>query len=435
MSSIILNVVIILGIIIAGGFLIFFVGDLLMSIIDPNSDERKIKNKRKKSVAEFNEKMKEVSPEKAAEVRSKPEVARILAEVEEDAKDSAAEAETTTVVPQKKQYIDENTGATYENYEDDEIESPAPAKEEKKEEEQNSSTSPVSPIMEDDDEEAGENENDRRIREAREALERRKAEILRRLQLTDDDDEDEDEDEEEEEKTEPEQVETEETETEEAETEETETEEDKEKSEEEAVEAPNASVIEEEVAEEPEESNNSIDEMKKSLEEEKQRYATMIQELQAKEKQRSEEEKVIKAGTKADYENRLEIKKKALEENEKELRACSREYKPLLKVKNTLERDEKKLRIKEAQVAKQKVALYGVNNYADIDDEKAKKLSEELDLLEGLKLSVQHCREVMSSNKDRMPVLERMYNILQKRNEELKADVENLQGIIDSFND
>ena len=429
MSSIILNVVIILGIIIAGGFLIFFVGDLLMSIIDPNSDERKIKNKRKKSVAEFNEKMKGVSPEKAAEVRSKPEVARILAEAEEDEKGSATEAETA-VVPQKKQYIDENTGATYENYEDDEIESPAPAKEEKKEEAQNPSTSPVSPIMEDDDEEAGENENDRRIREAREALERRKAEILRRLQLTDDDDEDEDEDEEEEEKTEPEQAETEET-----ETEATETEADKEEAEEEAVETPNASVIEEEIAEEPEEDDNSLDEMKKSLEEEKQRYATMIQELQAKEKQRSEEEKVIKVGTKADYENRLEIKKKALEENEKELRACSREYKPLLKVKNTLERDEKKLRIKEAQVAKQKVALYGVNNYADIDDEKAKKLSEELDLLEGLKLSVQHCREVMSSNKDRMPVLERMYNVLQKRNEELKADVENLQGIIDSFND
>ena len=38
MGTVILNVVIILGIIIAGGFLIFFLGDLLMSIVNPKGE-------------------------------------------------------------------------------------------------------------------------------------------------------------------------------------------------------------------------------------------------------------------------------------------------------------------------------------------------------------------------------------------------------------
>lgn len=429
MSTIILNVVIILGIIIAGGFLIFFVGDLLMSIIDPSSDERKIKSKRKKNVAEFNDKLKELSPEKAEEVKKKPEVARILAQAEEDEKQENDDI-IENAISQKKVYKDEKTGALYENYEEDDIE-PTPAesvKEEEKEIEEKDDEvdeKPVSPLFEQEDIES---ESERKIREAREALERRKAEILRRLQLSsDEEEEDEEENEEDEnkEKLEPDEIE-------------------KEKEEGEGISEDNVvdekttetNILDEEIAEEPEnDENESIEEMKKSLEEEKQRYVTMIKELQDQIKQQNEDKKVIKIGSKEDYEKKLENKKKALEENEKELRACSREYKPLQKVKNTLERDEKKLRIKEAQVAKQKVALYGVNNFADIDDEKAKKLSEELDLLEGLKLSVQHCREVMSSNKDRMPVLERMYILLQKQNEELKLDIANLQDIIDKFED
>ena len=87
------------------------------------------------------------------------------------------------------------------------------------------------------------------------------------------------------------------------------------------------------------------------------------------------------------------------------------------------EKDEKKLRRKEALVAKQKVLLYGVNNYSEIDQEKAQKLAEDLDLLDGLKLSVQHCEEVMKKNEERYPLLEKMYNVLKDRNDELKKDI------------
>ena len=67
--------------------------------------------------------------------------------------------------------------------------------------------------------------------------------------------------------------------------------------------------------------------------------------------------------------------------------------------------------------------LYGVNNYEDLDEEKAKKLAEDLDLYDGLKLSVQHGQEVMEKNKDRFPVLEKMYFILKNQNEEIRKDM------------
>ena len=59
--------------------------------------------------------------------------------------------------------------------------------------------------------------------------------------------------------------------------------------------------------------------------------------------------------------------------NEKELR--KKEYIPLSRVRKTLESDKKKLRRKEALVARQKVMLYGVNNITDIDPEKSKETS------------------------------------------------------------
>ena len=103
---------------------------------------------------------------------------------------------------------------------------------------------------------------------------------------------------------------------------------------------------------------------------------------------------------------------------------------PLAKIKKSYEKDKKKLRRKEALVAKQKVVLYGVNNYVDIDEEKAKKLAEDLDLLEGLRLSVQHCEEVMKANAERYPLLENSYNILVETNANIKADIEECQSKI-----
>ncbi len=131
-----------------------------------------------------------------------------------------------------------------------------------------------------------------------------------------------------------------------------------------------------------------------------------------------------------EYEERLKKLQERLLENDKDFRRVKKDFIPLKKVYNTLEADEKKLRRREAIVAKQKVDLYGVNNIVDIDQEKAKKLTEDLDLLEGLKLSVKHCEEVMNANKERYPILEKTYNILLKSNQTLKADIEETEKAI-----
>ena len=193
-------------------------------------------------------------------------------------------------------------------------------------------------------------------------------------------------------------------------------------------------IEEDEVIEEPsesEEENNS------KIEELKAQFAAEIAKLQER-----NQELENKLATKAEagptmgieeYEARLETLKERLSANEKELRKVKKEYIPLRKVHKTLESDERKLRRKEAIVAKQKVVLYGVNNIADIDEEKAKKLSEELDLLEGLKLSVQHCEEVMAANKERYPILENTFNILTNNNEAIKADIKATEEAIEKL--
>ena len=134
-----------------------------------------------------------------------------------------------------------------------------------------------------------------------------------------------------------------------------------------------------------------------------------------------------------EYEARLETLKDRLKVNDKELRAVKKEYLPLAKIKKSWEKDRVKLRRKEALVAKQKVVLYGVNNYVDIDEEKAKKLAEDLDLLDGLRLSVQHCEEVMKANEERFPILENSYNILLATNENIKADIDECNARIEEL--
>lgn len=198
-------------------------------------------------------------------------------------------------------------------------------------------------------------------------------------------------------------------------------------------EAPAAEATTEETVEETEET-----EAQPSIEELRTQFEAEIAKLQARNEElenelNSKEEVNAPAGNIEEYEARLETLKDRLAANEKELRKVKKEYIPLRKVSKTLENDERKLRRKEAIVAKQKVVLYGVNNIADIDEEKAKKLSEELDLLEGLKLSVQHCEEVMTANKDRYPILENTFNILTANNETLKADIKETEEAIEAL--
>lgn len=198
-------------------------------------------------------------------------------------------------------------------------------------------------------------------------------------------------------------------------------------------EAQAAEATTEEIVEETEET-----EAQPSIEELRTQFEAEIAKLQARNEElenelNSKEEVNAPAGNIEEYEARLETLKDRLTANEKELRKIKKEYIPLRKVSKTLENDERKLRRKEAIVAKQKVVLYGVNNIADIDEEKAKKLSEELDLLEGLKLSVQHCEEVMTANKDRYPILENTFNILTANNETLKADIKETEDAIEAL--
>ena len=327
MGTVILNVVIILGIIIAGGFLIFFLGDLLMSIVNPKGEEERVKLKRKDSAKKFAKKVEAMPAEDQAELKAESPLAEAVIE---DAKEESV------------------------------------------------------------------------VAEARAALEKRKAEILKRMQ--------------EQIEEEPEQTEEESEEAEEAE---------------EDVEPEVEETVEEtvEVDEEKEQIKAELEQAKKALEEERARYEALATQLQNTEA----EEKTVVSGTKEDYEAQKAELEARLKDNEKELKACKKEYIPLAKVNKTLANDEKKLRRKEAIVAKQKVMLYGVNNYEDIDEEKAKKLAEELDLLDGLKLSVQHCHEVMESNKDRFPVLEKMYFILKAQNEQIKADLLEVDNALATF--
>ena len=197
--------------------------------------------------------------------------------------------------------------------------------------------------------------------------------------------------------------------------------------------------VQEEVVEEAQEEDNTNEELealKQALEEERRKFeeekAALISEKEELEKRLAEGEATETApqGNVEEYQARLEMLKERLAANEKELRKVKKEFLPLRRVAKTLEADEKKLRRKEAIVAKQKVILYGVNNIGDIDEEKAKKLEEDLDILEGFRLSVQHCQEVMDANKERYPILERTYNILAENNETLKKDIEETENAI-----
>lgn len=172
-----------------------------------------------------------------------------------------------------------------------------------------------------------------------------------------------------------------------------------------------AAALKEKTNQEIQQAKADLEKMKLELEQAKQTKEVVVEEVLL-----SEEE----------YQDLIERLSLRLKTNERELKKVKREYLPLARVKKSLENDKKKLRRKEATVAKQKVILYGVNNYVDIDEEKAKELAEDLDLLDGLKLSVEHCETVMEQNKERYPLLENTYRILKESNDELKKDIQEM---------
>ena len=179
--------------------------------------------------------------------------------------------------------------------------------------------------------------------------------------------------------------------------------------------------VEEVVEEEP---NKELEELKAQLAAVQAEKAELAKKL---------EEKPEVVETETESVDALLARKAVLEErlsqSEKELKANKKEFVPLSRIKKNLESDKAKLRRKEAVVAKQKVVLFGVNNYV-VDPEKEKKLSEDLDVLDALRLSVQHCEEVMKENEDRYPILEKTNAILTKQVEELRADIAELDARI-----
>ena len=195
------------------------------------------------------------------------------------------------------------------------------------------------------------------------------------------------------------------------------------------------------VEEQPEVVDNEKEDLKKLVEELKQQLAKEKEEKANLEEEKAnlEEEKanleqvkqqkeveIVDSESLESLNERLEVLTERLAQSEKELKANKKEYLPLLRIKKNLENDKAKLRRKEAVVAKQKVVLFGVNNYV-VDPEKEKKLSEDLDVLDALRLSVQHCEEVMKDNEDRYPILEKTNNILTRQVEDLKSDIEDIK--------
>ena len=216
--------------------------------------------------------------------------------------------------------------------------------------------------------------------------------------------------------------------------------------------------ISEEVIEAIEEEKEEIAEVvenvenKEEVENEIEKLNEIIKQLNAKIEEEQAKSAEIENKAKQDLENlKKEYEEKASEEiapesldvlearlgelverqkqNDKDLKANKKEYIPLARIEKTLENDKNKLRRREAIVAKKKIVLFGVNNYV-VDEEKEKKLAEDLDLLEGLRMSVNHCEEVMNANKDRYPVLKRTNEILTRNAEQLEKDIKDVEAKI-----
>ncbi|MFQ6773274.1 MAG: hypothetical protein ACLRFG_02230 [Clostridia bacterium] len=134
-----------------------------------------------------------------------------------------------------------------------------------------------------------------------------------------------------------------------------------------------------------------------------------------------------------DCEARIELLENRLRVARKELKVNDKEFKPLFKVRKNLNKYKERLRRKELSVTRQKVVLYGVNNYVDIDKERAEKLANDIELLDGLRLSVQDCESVVEQSKDRYPILEQTNRLLKTQISDLEHDLEVTRGILEAL--
>ncbi len=387
-GSALVNVLAIIAIIIAGGFIIFFLGDLLLSILDPKTEDKKKAKEERPEVLKEEKKVEEPKFVPIEEVKPEP-----VQEKEEEVKtvdEDLAEKERLElgyVEEPKDSFAD--LRAAEEEYKQNNLKALEEKQNAAKEEPADEDIDLNDFFFDDEDFNFGVQEDEEPEKVEEDKLDGQVSIF----------------------------------------------------NEEAPVEEKTEAVEENKVSEE---AQAEIDELRRELEEQKAEYEALKEQTE-KEKNKWQEERAalenlfettenkeefVPMMTLKEYEARLEVLKERLKANEKDLKANKKEFLPLARVKKNLDNDKKKLRRREALVAKQKVVLYGVNNYVDIDEEKAKKLAEDLDLLDGLRLSVQHCEEVIAANKERYPILETTNRILTTVNKEIKADIQEVETAI-----
>lgn len=392
-GSALVNVLAIIAIIIAGGFIIFFLGDLLLSILDPKTEDKKKAKEERPEVLKEEKKVEEPKFVPIEEVKPEP-----VQEKEEEVKtvdEDLAEKERLElgyVEEPKDSFAD--LRAAEEEYKQNNLKTLEEKQNAAKEEPTDEDIDLNDFFFDDEDFNFGVQEDEEPEKVEEDKLDGQVSIFNEEAPAS-----------------------------------------------EEKVEEKTETVEENKVSEE---AQAEIDELRRELEEQKAEYEALKEQTE-KEKNKWQEERAalenlfettenkeefVPMMTLKEYEARLEVLKERLKANEKDLKANKKEFLPLARVKKNLDNDKKKLRRREALVAKQKVVLYGVNNYVDIDEEKAKKLAEDLDLLDGLRLSVQHCEEVIAANKERYPILETTNRILTTVNKEIKADIQEVETAI-----
>lgn len=177
-----------------------------------------------------------------------------------------------------------------------------------------------------------------------------------------------------------------------------------------------------------EELNSKLDEEQKKNAELEEKAKLEVENLKKELEEKSQPQEEITVDTLNSLEEELAKLLDRQKQNDKDLKINKKEYIPLARIARTLESDQDKLRRREAIVAKKKMVILGVNNVAD--PEKQQKLDEEIELLNGLRTSVAHCSEVMEANKDRYPVLKRTNEILTRNAQDLENDINDVQAKI-----
>ena len=198
-------------------------------------------------------------------------------------------------------------------------------------------------------------------------------------------------------------------------------------------------IVEKEVVKEVMVDNPEIVEENKKLQQQLEELRNALQEANNRASELEQEHEEEKdAGpmiytTVEDCEARLELLEERWRVAKKELKINDKEFKPLFKVRKNLNKYKEKLRRKEVSVARQKVVLYGVNNYVDIDKDRAEKLANDIELLDGLRLSVQDCENVVEASKDRYPILEQTNRLLKTNIADLEHDIETTTQVLEAL--